>query len=251
MEQMAPNLFIPGAARCGTTSLHAILGQHPDIHASLIKEPTYFNWPYQVIASPFAYFQLFASPKRYRLDASANYLASPRTPSVLRSLFPDARFIVMLRHPKARAYSLYRLMRYLGGEDITDFAEALKAEASRRVSHDFFASCRFDFWNYQYTRSSLYDEQLARYFTAFDRERFHITTLGELSKEPIATTERILRFLDLDPAPARHFNFDIKNRIEVNKPQFEAESDQLMSVAFEGLIERTDRLVGSTLDWSL
>jgi hypothetical protein len=71
---MAPNLFILGAAKCGTTSLHAILGQHPDIHASTEKEPTFFCWPFQKIRDPIAYFKLFDSPARYRMESSTAYL---------------------------------------------------------------------------------------------------------------------------------------------------------------------------------
>jgi hypothetical protein len=250
MKHMAPNLFILGAARCGTTTLHLLLGQHPDIHATQIKEPTFFSWR-PVVTNPLAYFTLFSSPKRYRMESSASYLPNSDTASVLRALFPDARFIVILRNPKARAYSLYRLMRLMGGETISTFSEALKAEAGRYRSRDFFLTCMFEFWPYLYTRSSLYDEQLASYFSLFDRSQFYVTSLAELSKEPIGTTERILRFLDLDPTPTKTFHFQIKNQIDGNGASYDAESDRIMTAAFEGLTSRTDRLLGHALDWSM
>ena len=37
-----PNLFIVGAPKCGTTSLHYWLSQHPEIFMSDPKEPFYF-----------------------------------------------------------------------------------------------------------------------------------------------------------------------------------------------------------------
>ena len=37
-----PNLFIVGAARSGTTSLHNYLAQHPQIFMSAVKEPHFF-----------------------------------------------------------------------------------------------------------------------------------------------------------------------------------------------------------------
>ena len=37
-----PNLFIIGAAKCGTTSLHHYLDQHPEVSMSEVKEPRYF-----------------------------------------------------------------------------------------------------------------------------------------------------------------------------------------------------------------
>lgn len=251
MSRMTPNLFIPGAAKCGTTSLYAILSQHPEIHVPEHKEPTFFTWPYQFIKNPLEYFRFFDSQKPYRLDASANYLTSEQTPAVLANLFPDARFVIILRHPKARAYSLYRFMRYIGAEIIPRFAEALKVEGERYASTNFFSNCMIDPWNYFYCRSCLYDEQLARYLAVFRREQIFVTTLADLSKEPISTTDRVLRFLELDSAPAKTFKFEVKNRLEHSFAPYDGESDRVMTVAFDGVTERTDRLLGQTLDWSL
>lgn len=258
MNQLAPNLFVLGCAKCGSTTLHDILGQHPDIHANKAKEPTFFNWPFQVITNPIDYFRLFESPRRYRLDSSVIYILNPGTAPLLRSLFPDARFIVSVRHPKRRAYSLYRHMRRFKWEDIPTFAEALKAENDRFTSREFFVSCRFEFWHFQYCRSSLYDEQLARYFGLFDRRQFHVLSLAELSRNPVETTQNILRFLELDPAPALHFQYSIKNEgnyashdLDDSRTTYDAESNRIMNSAFEGLTERTERLVGHALDWSL
>ena len=43
MEAIQPNLFIPGAAKSGTTSLHQLLDLHPDVTMSSTKEPVYWN----------------------------------------------------------------------------------------------------------------------------------------------------------------------------------------------------------------
>ena len=37
-----PNLFVIGAPKCGTTSLHRYLDQHPRISMSAVKEPKFF-----------------------------------------------------------------------------------------------------------------------------------------------------------------------------------------------------------------
>jgi hypothetical protein len=145
-------------------------------------------------------------------------------------------------------------------ETIPSFAEALKAENTRYHSPEFFSSCTWDFWQFQYCRSGLYDEQLSRYFALFDRTQFHILTLAELGKEPLRTTESILRVLDLDPEPAKIFDFTVQHegahpfgrlhRADSSEP-WDEESDDIMSEAFDGVIERTEKLVGRRLDWSL
>ena len=38
-----PDLFIPGAAKSGTTSLHDLLNAHPEISMSSTKEPGYWK----------------------------------------------------------------------------------------------------------------------------------------------------------------------------------------------------------------
>jgi len=40
---LLPNLVIAGVAKCGTTSLFSMLGQHPQILASDLKELNYFS----------------------------------------------------------------------------------------------------------------------------------------------------------------------------------------------------------------
>lgn len=251
-----PNLFVLGAGKCGTTSLHNILGQHPDIHASAEKEPSFFCSYFQVVKDPITYLRLFDSPARYRLESSHVYFSNPETPPVIRALFPDAKFILIFRHPKNRAYSLYRHMRRALHndqqplEEIADFATALRAEAERYASPDFFQNCRHYFWNFLYCRSSLYDEQLARYFALFDRDRFHVLSLAELAADPAAATARIIEFLDLDRQPLQGFNFSVANHGGSHEP-YNSESDRLMDEALAGVIERTDRLVRRPLDWSL
>jgi hypothetical protein len=208
------------------------------------------------VKDPITYFQLFNSPARYRMEASHVYFSNPETAPVLRTLFPDAKFIITLRHPKNRAYSLYRHMRRAKSadgqslEDLSYFAAALRVEAHRYASKSFFETCRQYFWNFMYCRSSFYDQQLTRYFSLFDRDRFHVLSLGELASDPAATTGKIAAFLELDQASLRQFDFQISNDGGPHEP-FCAESDKLMDEAFAGLTDRTDRLVGRHLDWSM
>ena len=42
MNDKKVNLFLAGAAKCGTTTLHHMLSWHPDIFAGPLKEPHFF-----------------------------------------------------------------------------------------------------------------------------------------------------------------------------------------------------------------
>jgi hypothetical protein len=127
---------------------------------------------------------------------------------------------------------------------------AILAEPERFTSKDFFTSCPQYFCNYMYCRSSLYDEQLSRYFILFDRAQFHVLSLAELASNPTQTIDAISAFLDIDPAPLRPFANIASNR-DGNCEPHDADAGLLMDAMFNGLTERTDRLVGRLLDRSL
>ena len=43
LSKKLPNLLIVGAAKCGTSSLHKYLDQHPEIFMSKVKEPRFIS----------------------------------------------------------------------------------------------------------------------------------------------------------------------------------------------------------------
>src|SRR5690625_4988209 len=116
-EPRVPNLFILGAAKCGTTAMSHYLAGHPDIFMSEqsgVKEPRFFSsdtWRPGVphITDWEQYLRLFSSAPasvRYLGEASPQYLGSRQAvPSILDSC-RDPRFIVMLRDPVELAASL-------------------------------------------------------------------------------------------------------------------------------------------------
>jgi hypothetical protein len=58
------------------------------------------------------------------------YLAHPDLPRRVRLVAPDARIVVMLRHPVLRSYSQWLYQWRLGTEHLS-FGDALLAESSR------------------------------------------------------------------------------------------------------------------------
>ncbi len=222
---------------------------------SPVKEPTFFCSYFQVVKNPVSYFNLFASDRRYRVDASHAYLSNPETPPIIKALFPDAKFLLILRAPDKRAHSLYKHMRRprAGGqppfEPLADFERALATENERFASPDFLRDCPQYFWNFMYCRSSYYDEQIARYFALFDRSRFHVLSLAELANRPVPSGHAIAQFLEIDPAPLKSNADKAFNMSADHQPVSEAAAS-IMRSAFAGLTARVDRLIGQELDWS-
>ena len=120
----APNFFIVGAARCGTTSLWEYLRQHPDIYMPPVieqKEPAFFCDLYGVEHWDF-YLTLFEAGRgKKRIgEASTPYLSSPESAGQIHSVLPLAKIIITLRNPVVRAYSLYKWMHANGYADVIE-----------------------------------------------------------------------------------------------------------------------------------
>jgi hypothetical protein len=203
-----PNLFIIGAPKCGTTSLHRYLDQHPRISMSAVKEPKFFltdgarphhhgpgddraDRAYVVRRDTYeALFEYPSGPGGYAGESTPYYLwdrdAAPR----IRALVPEARLVVVLREPTLRAYSNWADLREQGREKL-DFASAMAAEEERR---------RLDwepFWLYR--ELGLYGRQLTRLFTVFPREQVKVLLAEDLAEAPDGPVAEVFAFLGLGP----------------------------------------------------
>lgn len=107
--------FVLGAQKSGTTSLYKYMGQHPQIEPSVKKETRCFQVDYKP-SDPFCE-RYFANP-RFRHQAD-DYITGDFSPGYLwkgestipriQRTYPDARFIITLRHPIERAVSQFRM----------------------------------------------------------------------------------------------------------------------------------------------
>ncbi|MFY0594214.1 sulfotransferase family protein [Roseivirga sp.] len=197
-----PNFFILGAAKSGTTSLHHYLKQHPQIFMSEVKEPSFFCETFQQINSPKEYFGLFDGVEKEKVigEASHVYLTDPKSPELLKKHFPDARFLISLRNPAERAFSLYLDMRNHRWETARTFSKALRLEPSRMDSDEFKWNNPQYFYNFLYYHSGLYGQQLQRYFSLFDKSQFHIIKLDDLHIDFDHAISSIFKFLEVDPS---------------------------------------------------
>jgi len=103
--------FIVGAMKCGTSTLHHLLRQHPQIAEGKKKELNYFcRWvaptpePYERRAFP----ELDKTRHVYTLDSSPNYakaMVSPEVPGRIAEMPGHKRLIYLMRNPVDRIES--------------------------------------------------------------------------------------------------------------------------------------------------
>ncbi len=142
-----PNLFIVGAAKSGTTSLHNYLNQHPDVFMCTPKEP-HFLINNEIgkdripigICSENEYLDLFLEGRgeKYRGESSVMYLMFPEIviPKINQQFGKECKIIIMLRNPIERAYSGFKhVKRYNVKEDCTDFKSAWSVSEERYFSN--------------------------------------------------------------------------------------------------------------------
>ena len=203
-----PDLFIVGAPKCGTTSLYEYLKGHPEVFMSPRKEPRYFapelmtgaegkNLRYGVDEE--RYLDLFSEARdEKRLgEASVRYLYSEQAPGLIRQFEPGAFIVVMIRNPVDMIYSLHAHRVSGGGEEITDFEQALAAEEERRLGRgirpDSNALANV------YRDRGRFAEHLPRWFETFGRERVHVIVFEDMVRDAAGEFRRLLEFLEIDP----------------------------------------------------
>lgn len=198
-----PSFYIVGAAKAGTTSLYEKLRNHPQVFFPWMKEPNYFLSVAPPAArmdrisphcfnQPEKYLALYSDAEQYKAtgDASVTYLWDKESPARIFQVRPEARIIIMLRDPIARAQSHYYMLRKLGLEPETNFLSALQQSQVRDKSHVWTGSLYIEF--------GLYYEQVKRYLDTFGREQVLVILTDELNKRPRETFEVVQRHIGVE-----------------------------------------------------
>jgi len=187
-----PDFLVIGAMRSGTSSLARYLRAHPSICLGTKKEVHFFDrnfdkgTPWYVSHFPCAH------PGHLTGEATQTYLFDEEALDRMASVVPDARLIVVLRHPVDRAYSHYWLNRARGREQL-EFEHAIDAEAGR--IRDGGLNERF--W-YSYLGRGRYAGQLTAVTKRYSRDQVLVHLFEDLRDSPEATYASICRFLGIE-----------------------------------------------------
>lgn len=214
----APDFFIVGAPKCGTTALYEYLRQHPDVFMpERIKEPHFFGsdlvFAEQARLTRAAYLDLFsgAGSKRRLGEASVFYLYSQHAAKEIFDFCPHASIIMMLRDPVDMIHSFHSQRLFKGTEDVTDFASALELENERKQGRHLPKRVGLVQGLY-YRELGKYSVQVQRYLTTFGRNQVHVILFDDFRRDIAGVYRNVLRFLNVDPDFAPRFEI-----VNVNK----------------------------------
>lgn len=201
-----PNFFLVGAAKSGTTSLYHALRRHDEVYLPDVKEPHVYAYLADPPTAAHLYPDADAARRRYAGlyagvdgqtavgDASTTNLVVPGAAAAIAADVPAARIVAVLRHPVDRAFSHHSHFVAAGGDDIADFASAVRAEDSRRRAGFPFT--------YQYLGWSRYSGQLRPFFELFGRDSVLVHLHDDLCADPDAVVRSTCRFLGVADAEA-------------------------------------------------
>ncbi len=193
-----PTFVVAGAQKCGTSTLHGLLQDHPQILMSRPKELHFFDrhWDrgldwYTSQFTPGAKHRQFG-------ESTPVYMYDVIGRQRMIETLPDARIVVILRDPIKRAYSHYWQYRETGRERAPTFERALEVEPKRLAGNKPRRRDR-----YAYVDRGLYVDQLEVLEDAYGRERLHVLLLDDLAADRVAALEALFSFLDVAVEPAK------------------------------------------------
>jgi sulfotransferase family protein len=182
---MLPNLLIIGAQKCGTTSLHAYLDLHPDVHMAAGKELDFFIADRAWSKGVDWYAGRFSDDAPVRGEASPNYTGWPvwdGVPERAASVVPEARIVYLVRDPLERIESHYLQRRIEDGArgDIAAVIGDVDDPANLFVARSRYAT------------------QLERWLEHFPPEQVLVLSAEELRDDRQATVRAVLEHVGLD-----------------------------------------------------
>ncbi len=194
---MLPNLIIIGARKCGTTSLHHYLDQHPEIEMSSPKELNFFNngeWRHRADW----YRDRFSDDAPVRGEGTPGYSTYPLMPGVperIHALIPEAKLIYLVGDPLERVVAQW--VQWFSAE--VDLApESINA----RMAGQPLAEVLRDYESARnpYVCPSRYGTQLEQYLRFFPLDRILVLDQEDLRDRRSAAMREAFLFLGVDPS---------------------------------------------------
>lgn len=189
--------FIIGAQRSGTTYLYDLLAEHPQVAMAIPKrpEPKWFLSPEKAALGAGAWRKTLFPGVAGKLlgEKGTSYIEHPEAAASILNVFPEARFVAILREPVARAISNYRFSVDNGAESLP-IEQALTPEAQQRP----YDRQKISASPFIYLKRGCYAEYLAPWASQLPKDRLHVVLFEEITAEegPYAG---LCRFLGLEP----------------------------------------------------
>lgn len=238
------NFAIVGVQKAGTSALHQMLSQHPNLKFGVRKELHYFDNDnyfsgYRELNNDelkkMYKFNSFSFCKRLYGDSTPIYIFSE---TYLKRIFnhnKDIKLIIILRNPIKRAYSHWN-MEVSRNVEKNEFGFCIRNEESRLIDD-------FSIRNFSYKKRGLYSEQILNLLSIFPQKNCFFIEYDEFRVNHQLVLDRIFKILGVK-------NKIIENRkifsIEHKNSMLKEDKDYLINF-FLTDIKKTEQI----LNWNL
>lgn len=177
-----PHFIVLGGHKCGTSSLHNYLAQHPEIYMPRIKGTDFFNREGNsgAITSIEKYHSFYQEMTNEKIagEVSSVYLYSKGACDAIKKYLPEAKLIAVLRNPAERAFS-----------HLNQLPETKKRD--RKISEIFDEK--------KVLRNGFYSAPLNMYFDNFGRDRIKILLFDSLQNDKKNFFHSVFQWVDVNP----------------------------------------------------
>ena len=274
-----PTIFIPSFPKCGSTSLFRTVTSHPFIQRPMTKEPHFFvRFPFQNdddfdYLSVFTYLKTFerlgdcseTNPKCLSVDGSQSLLWDTRTsafldevPLLINHIFPQPKFIVIMREPVNRFISdlWYFVYKYCTGQ-FSEYQKKINPRTLPKMLHgyimkelDRIQGCLQNgnkdetciHYSLLHTPKifgdncgeirlgiSVYYVHISRWLRTFPIDSFHFVRMEDLKADPYTVMKGIWKFLDIPPITKKKFRVDHEPSHSKSYPKLLPETEKALA----------------------
>ena len=214
-----PNFFIVGVAKCGTTALFDYLAQHPNTWCPAEKEPNYLAFDYPALQGPRTeedYLRLFAGAGAEHMavgEASILYFFSKVAIEEIRTRYPDAKLIIMIRNPAEMVYSFHSQLLNTANEDETNFEQAWHLQDARREGREIPPRCLVPEF-LQYRDIGRMSRGIRRVLDVFPRDQVKLVLFDDMKADPQAVLNDVTDYLGIPRYEEVDFRVVNANRVQ-------------------------------------
>ncbi len=216
-----PNFLVAGSMKCGSSTLHQLLAQHPDIFMTEKKEQRYFSSEPWRRVSVDEYQEHFREGQKHKFrgESTPKYIATKRAVPLIHAYNPDMKLVIIVRDPVTRILShihyTYRKIHKMESSDI-------------KLEHVLYELNRNGWW-YRFLRPmnlthycrGRYVDHLDRVVRYFPRSNVKIVRFEDMIENPLSVANDVFAFLgadtlnDLEPVHENRglYDFDLPQKM--------------------------------------
>lgn len=202
-NRILPSFIGIGPGRAGSTSLHKLLSEHPEVYVSPVKEVNYFGFrsfnsarrPKGMTLQEYSSYFSGGAEAKVCGEISPSYFILPEALTEIAGALPDIKIISGLRNPIERLASHYRYHAKIHG--IGSFDEFVSA--CRNDIHNMWAANLYHHWGrpVRILASSMYGKTLRSTIDLFGKSSTCVYLFEDFVVD-VGVAKDILKFLGVD-----------------------------------------------------